>query len=118
MMIYHAFLSIVCVAAILASVALLAVLSALTLPPLDKFGRRSVVAVLICLVALWAAVFTIYDSPKPGEVRRISLPRTRMNGALPVAGSSASSSLISPGRGRMGRTDRGLLLDGLYCVWR
>ena len=66
-------------AAILASVALLAVLSALTLPPLDKFGRRSVVAVLICLVALWAAVFTIYDSPKPGEVRKMHLLRRWVN---------------------------------------
>jgi hypothetical protein len=49
------------VAAILASVALLAVLSALTLAPFDKFGRRSVVAFLICLLAIWAgAVFTIF----------------------------------------------------------
>ena len=59
-MIYDAYISIVCVAAILASVALLAVLSALTLEPLDKFKRRSVVAFLICLLAIWAAaVFTI-----------------------------------------------------------
>ena len=60
MMIYHAYLSIACVAAILASVALLVVLSALTLAPLDKFGRRSVVPFLITLLAIWAAaVFTI-----------------------------------------------------------
>jgi len=59
-MIYDAYLSIVCVAAILASVALLAVLSALTLEPLDKFERRSVVPFLITLLAIWAAaVFTI-----------------------------------------------------------
>ena len=61
MMIYHAYLSIVCVAAILASVAILVVLSALTLAPLDKFRRRSVVAFLISLLAIWAAaVFTIF----------------------------------------------------------
>jgi hypothetical protein len=59
-MIYHAYLSIASVAAILASVALLVVLSALTLAPLEKFGR-SVVPFLICLFAIWAgAVFTIY----------------------------------------------------------
>ena len=60
-MIHNAFLSIASVAAILASVALLVVLSALTLAPLDKFGRRSVVPFLISLVAIWAgAVFTIF----------------------------------------------------------
>jgi hypothetical protein len=60
-MIYNAFLSIVCVAAILASVAILVVLSALTLAPLHKFRRRSVVAFLISLLAIWAAaVFTIF----------------------------------------------------------
>jgi hypothetical protein len=59
-LIYHAYLSIACVAAILASVGLLAVLSALRLEPLDKFGRRSVVPFLITLLAIWAAaVFTI-----------------------------------------------------------
>jgi len=59
-MIYHAYLSIASVAAILASVALLVVLSALMLAPLEKFGR-SVVPFLICLFAIWAgAVFTIY----------------------------------------------------------
>jgi hypothetical protein len=60
-LIYHAYLSIACVAAILASVALLAVLSALRLEPLDKFERRrSAVLFLICLLAIWAAaVFTI-----------------------------------------------------------
>ena len=59
-MIYHAYLSIAYVAGILASVALLAVLSALRLEPLDKFKRRSVVPFLICLLAIWAAaVFTI-----------------------------------------------------------
>jgi hypothetical protein len=61
LMIYHAYLSIVCVAAILASVAILVVLSALTLAPLDKFRRRSVVPFLISLLAIWAAaVFTIF----------------------------------------------------------
>ena len=60
MMIYHASLSIASVAAILASVALLVVLSALTLAPLEKFGR-SVVPFLICLLAIWVgALFTIY----------------------------------------------------------
>jgi hypothetical protein len=59
-MIHDAFLSIASVAAILASVALLLVLSALTLEPLDKFRRRSVLPFLICLLAIWAgAVFTI-----------------------------------------------------------
>ena len=59
-MIYNAFLSIASVVAILASVALLVVLSALTLAPLDKV-RRSVVPFLICLVGIWAgAVFTIF----------------------------------------------------------
>ena len=60
-MIYHAYLSIASVAAILVSVALLVVLSALTLAPLEKFGGRSVVPLVICLVGIWAgAVFTIY----------------------------------------------------------
>ncbi len=60
-MIYHAYLSLASVAAILASVALLVVLSALTLAPLHKLERRSVVPFLISLVAIWAgAVFTIY----------------------------------------------------------
>ena len=59
-MIHHAYLSIASVAAILASVALLMVLSALTLAPLERFGR-SVVPFLICLFAIWAgALFTIY----------------------------------------------------------
>jgi hypothetical protein len=61
LMIYHAYLSIASVAAILASVALLVVLSALTLAPLEKFEGRSVVPFLICLFAIWAgALFTIY----------------------------------------------------------
>ena len=60
-MTYRTFLSTVDVVALLASVALLVMLSALTLAPLDKFGRRSVVAFLISLLAIWAgAVFTIY----------------------------------------------------------
>ena len=60
-MIYHAYLSIASVAAILASVALLVVLSALTLAPLEKVEGRSVVPFLICLIAIWAgALFTIY----------------------------------------------------------
>jgi uncharacterized membrane protein len=61
LMIYHAYLSIACVAAILASVALLVVLSALTLAPLDKLERRSVVSFLISLLAIFlGAVITIY----------------------------------------------------------
>ena len=57
---YGTFLSTVAVVALLASVALLVVLSALTLAPLDKFRRRSVVPFLISLLAIWAAaVFTI-----------------------------------------------------------
>ncbi len=60
-MTYSTFLSTVAVVALLGSVALLVVLSALTLAPLDKFGRRSVVPFFICLLAVWAgAVFTIY----------------------------------------------------------
>lgn len=59
-MTYGTFLSTASVAAILASVALLVVLSALTLAPLERFGR-SVVPFLICLFAIWAgALFTIY----------------------------------------------------------
>ena len=61
MMIYHAYLSIASVAAILVSIALLVVLSALTLAPLEKVERRSVVPFLICLFGIWAgALFTIY----------------------------------------------------------
>jgi hypothetical protein len=60
-MTYDTFLSTVAVVALLAGVALLVVLSALTLAPLDKFRRRSVVPFLISLVAIWAgAVFIIY----------------------------------------------------------
>ena len=59
-MTYGTFLSTASVAALLASVALLVVLSALTLAPLDKFGR-SVVPFLISLVANFlGAVFTIF----------------------------------------------------------
>ena len=58
---YGTFLSTVAVVALLAGVAILVVLSALTLAPLDKFRRRSVVPFLISLVAIWAgAVITIY----------------------------------------------------------
>ena len=61
-MIHNAFLSIASVAAILASVALLVVLSALTLaPPFNRFGRHSTVAFLVCLLAIWArAVLSIF----------------------------------------------------------
>jgi hypothetical protein len=60
-MTYGTFPSTVVVVALLASVALLVVLSALTLAPLDKFGRRYVVAFLISLLTIWVgAVFTIY----------------------------------------------------------
>jgi uncharacterized membrane protein len=58
---YGTFLSTVAVEALLAGVAILVVLSALTLAQLEKFGRRSVVPFLICLLAAWVgAVFTIY----------------------------------------------------------
>jgi hypothetical protein len=55
------FLSPASVVAILAGVALLAVLSALTLAPLGRYERRyDVAAFLVCLVAIWAgAVFII-----------------------------------------------------------
>jgi hypothetical protein len=60
-MIHDAFLSIASVAALLASVALLVVLSALTLAPFDRFGRHFTVAFLVCLLAIWTgAVFTIF----------------------------------------------------------
>ena len=60
-MTYSTYLSTASVAAILASVALLVVLSALTLAPLDKFGRRYVVPFLISLLAIFlGAVFTIF----------------------------------------------------------
>ena len=60
-MTYGSYISTASVAAKLASVALLVMLSALTLAPLDKFGGRSVVPFLICLLAIWVgAVFTIY----------------------------------------------------------
>jgi hypothetical protein len=60
-MIHNAFLSIASVAAILASVALLVVLSALTLAPFNRFGRHSTVAFLVCLLAIWAgAVLSIF----------------------------------------------------------
>jgi hypothetical protein len=60
-MIYNAFISIAYVAALLASVALLVVLSALTLAPFNRFGRYSTAAFLVCLLAIWAgAVFTIF----------------------------------------------------------
>jgi hypothetical protein len=54
------FLSPASVVAILAGVALLAVLSALTLAPLGRYAGRYVAAFLVCLVAIWAgAVFII-----------------------------------------------------------
>ena len=59
-MTYGTFLSTEVVVVILASVALLVVLSALTLAPLDKVGR-SVVPFLISLLAIiLGAVFIIY----------------------------------------------------------
>jgi hypothetical protein len=55
------FLSTAYIAAILGGVATLAVLSALTLAPFDRFGRYSTVAFLVCLVVIWAgALFTIF----------------------------------------------------------
>ncbi len=60
-MTYATFLSTVAVVSLLAGVALLVVLSAVVLAPLDKFGGRSVVPFLIGLVAIWAgAIITIY----------------------------------------------------------
>jgi hypothetical protein len=54
------FLSPASVVAILAGVALLALLSALTLAPLGRYEGRYVAAFLVCLVAIWAgAVFII-----------------------------------------------------------
>jgi hypothetical protein len=60
-MTYSTFVSTGAVVALLVGVAILVVLSALVLAPLDKFGGRSVVPFLIGLVAIWAgAVITIY----------------------------------------------------------
>jgi len=54
------FLSTVPVAALLVCVAILVVLSALTLVPINVFGRRYVMAFWISLLAIWAwAVFMI-----------------------------------------------------------
>jgi hypothetical protein len=54
------FLSAVSMVAILAGVALLAVLSALTLAPLGRYAGRYVAALWVCLVAICAgAVFII-----------------------------------------------------------
>jgi ABC-type sugar transport system permease subunit len=50
------FLSTAYIAAILGGVATLAVLSALTLAPFDRLGRRSIVAFFVCLVAIWVGV--------------------------------------------------------------
>ena len=59
-MTYSTFLTTEIVVALLASVALLVVLSALTLAPLDKFGR-SLEPFLISLLAIFlGAVFTIF----------------------------------------------------------
>jgi hypothetical protein len=48
------FFSIASVVVIVACVALLAVVSALALAPLDRLGRRYVVAFVCCPVAIWA----------------------------------------------------------------
>ena len=50
------FLSPASVVAILAGVTLLAVLSALTLAPLGRYAGRYVVALWVCLVAIWVGV--------------------------------------------------------------
>jgi hypothetical protein len=54
-----AFLSTVSVAAILGDVATLALLSALTLAPFDKFGRRSIMAFFVFLMAIWVGTVII-----------------------------------------------------------
>jgi uncharacterized membrane protein len=48
------YLSTTSVVAILAGVALLAVLSALTLAPLGRYEGRYVAAFCVCLVTIWA----------------------------------------------------------------
>ena len=50
------FLSPASVVTILAGVALLAVLSALTLAPLGRYGGRYVAAFWVCLVGIWVGV--------------------------------------------------------------
>jgi hypothetical protein len=53
------FLSMASVVAILAAVAVLAVASALTLGPLERFGRRRGLAFLACLGGIWAVALLV-----------------------------------------------------------
>jgi hypothetical protein len=60
------YLSTASVAAILAGVALLAVLSAFTVAPFGRYGRRRyIVAFLVCLVAIWAGAVLIIVLIRP-----------------------------------------------------
>ena len=58
-MTYGPFLSTVAVAGLLVGVALLVVLSALTLAPLNSFRRSYTVAFVACLVILWVGAVLI-----------------------------------------------------------
>ena len=61
----------------------------------------------------WTGVALNFRELRIGEVRRTPLPSTRVYGALSGTGSSPIHrrvvNFIGPGRGRMGRTDQGLL---------
>ena len=57
----HDFLSAAYVVMILASVALLAVVSAVTVAPFDKFDRPRGMVFMVCMVGIWAvAVLSIW----------------------------------------------------------
>jgi hypothetical protein len=58
-MTYSTFLSTVTVVALLAGVATLAVLSALTLAPLNSFRRSYIVAFVACLGIIWVGAVLI-----------------------------------------------------------
>jgi amino acid transporter len=58
-MTYATFLSTVAVVALLVGVAILAVLSALTLAPLNSFRRSYTVAFVVCLGIIWVGAVLI-----------------------------------------------------------
>jgi len=60
-MLTHDFLSAAYVVMILAGVALLAVVSAVTVAPFDKFDRPRGMVFMVCMVGIWAvAVLSIW----------------------------------------------------------
>jgi amino acid transporter len=58
-MTYGSFLPTLAVVALLVGVALLAVLSALTLAPLNSFRRSYTAAFVVCLVIIWVGAILI-----------------------------------------------------------